>query len=189
MIREILNQFDPSIPIEQALTPPSSWYTEKAMFDAEMNSVFLNTWQAVGHIGQLEKSGQYFTGELAGQPYMVLRDDEDHCRSYYNICRHHASTILHEAGHTQELVCPYHGWTYCLKGRLKRAPHLGAIENFRREDFGLLPIQYGQWDPLVFLHFGKPALSLAEHLLPLNGQLNLKDLRFIKRETYEISCN
>ncbi len=113
--------FDPTIPIEAAPTPPKSWYTDPAVFAAEKRNVFEKAWIAVGRRDQLASPGSYFTGNLVGNPYLLLRDDNGQLRAMHNVCRHHAAIVAQECGRATELVCPYHGWTYHLDGRLKRA--------------------------------------------------------------------
>jgi hypothetical protein len=47
-LQQLLHQFDPKIPIEEAVTPPSSWYTDPSFFDLELHRLFYRGWQAVG---------------------------------------------------------------------------------------------------------------------------------------------
>lgn len=44
----LLHQFNPSIPIERALTLPSTWYTDPSFLALELDRVFCRGWQAVG---------------------------------------------------------------------------------------------------------------------------------------------
>lgn len=44
----LVEAFDPRIPLEEALTPPSSWYTDPSFFALEFNRVFFRGWQAAG---------------------------------------------------------------------------------------------------------------------------------------------
>lgn len=46
--RKIVEQFDPRIPIEKAVTPPSSWYTHSSFLSLELDRVFYRGWLAVG---------------------------------------------------------------------------------------------------------------------------------------------
>lgn len=47
-LQKLVHQFDPKVPIEEAVTPPSSWYTDPSFFDLELQRVFHRGWQAVG---------------------------------------------------------------------------------------------------------------------------------------------
>ena len=91
--RRELGRFDPSVPVESASTPPSSWYTDPAFHDAEARTVFRNSWQIVGRVDQVSERGDYFTGDLAGEPYVVLRDDAGELAAFSNVCRHHAAQV------------------------------------------------------------------------------------------------
>ena len=51
--RKLVDDFDPQIPLEKALTPPSSWYIDPSFFALELNHVFYRGWQAVGSLPSL----------------------------------------------------------------------------------------------------------------------------------------
>lgn len=48
-------RFDRMVPVEQAATPPSSWYTSKQFAGVEMNRVFGRGWQVVGNLSMLTR--------------------------------------------------------------------------------------------------------------------------------------
>jgi choline monooxygenase len=93
-------------------------------------------------------------------------------------------------------VCPYHGWTYGLDGRLRSAPRLGRAQGFSVADFGLKPIPLATWGPFVFLFFSEethagPA-ALSDKLEPLNARIPadaLRRLHFVARREYTLRCN
>ncbi|KAK3026281.1 hypothetical protein RJ639_041230 [Escallonia herrerae] len=60
--RSLVDDFNPKIPIEQALTPPTSWYTDPTFFSLELDRVFYRGWQAVGYTDQVKEARDYFTG-------------------------------------------------------------------------------------------------------------------------------
>ncbi|GAB2227084.1 hypothetical protein Drorol1_Dr00008888 [Drosera rotundifolia] len=60
----IVEDFDPRIPIEDAVTPPSSWYTDPAFYEFELDRVFYRGWQAVGYAEQVREVDDYFTGRI-----------------------------------------------------------------------------------------------------------------------------
>ena len=44
-------------------------------------------------------------------------------------------------GIAKSLQCRYHGWTYGLDGSLRACPEMEETEDFRKEDFGLVPVR------------------------------------------------
>lgn len=51
--QKLVDEFDPKIPLEKAVTPPSSWYTDPSFFALELDRVFCRGWQAVGSLPSL----------------------------------------------------------------------------------------------------------------------------------------
>ncbi|HXV78042.1 MAG TPA: hypothetical protein VD788_17160, partial [Candidatus Polarisedimenticolaceae bacterium] len=66
--------FDPDVPIERALTPPSAWYTDPAIHQTELGRVFRHAWQPVGRVEQLRSAGDFLSGDLFGEPFLVVLD-------------------------------------------------------------------------------------------------------------------
>ncbi|KAL2553918.1 choline monooxygenase [Forsythia ovata] len=46
--RKLVQEFNPKIPIEEAWTPPSSWYTDPDFYSLELDRVFYRGWHPVG---------------------------------------------------------------------------------------------------------------------------------------------
>lgn len=46
----LVEEFDPKVPIEEAVTPPSSWYTEPSFLALELDRVFSRGWLAAGSL-------------------------------------------------------------------------------------------------------------------------------------------
>jgi len=184
-----MDLFDPRIPIEKATTPPSSWYTDPASLARERGTVFRRSWQAVGRIESVAAPGDFLSGDLAGEPYLVVRDGAGELRAFYNVCRHHATCVAQGSGNTEQLICPYHGWTYGLDGRLLKAPRMAGIQAFERDDYGLVPMQVAAWGPWVFIRQEAEGPGIDQLLQPLDGRLDTARLRFDKSVTYEIACN
>ncbi len=194
---DLLAAFDPDLPLEKAHTIPSAWYSDPALYAAECRTVFGGTWLAAGRADQVAAPGSYLTADVAGEPVLVVRDQDGVLRAFYNVCRHRAARVMNEpAGLATRLRCRYHGWTYDLAGRLRGTPEFDGVADFRRADHGLVPMPVDTWGPLVFVHPGgrdeEAAQPLAEFLAPLpektNG-LGLEFLRFAGRREYELGCN
>lgn len=46
--QRLIHHFNPKTPIEEAITPPTSWYTDPSFFHLELDRVFYRGWQVVG---------------------------------------------------------------------------------------------------------------------------------------------
>src|SRR5262245_4817243 len=81
-----LARFNPDLPLEKARTIPASWYHDAEINSAERRAVFGNTWQLVGRASQVAEPGSFLTADLAGEPILVVRDQEGELRAFYNVC-------------------------------------------------------------------------------------------------------
>ncbi len=187
-----LERFHPEDPITMASTPPASWYTTPAFEAQERETVFRRRWQWVGRRDQLRAPGDYFSGDFLGWPYVVAMDTAGDLRAFYNVCSHHGTCVAEGEGTCEQWVCPYHGWTYDLQGRLKKAPRAGAIEALKAGKLDLKPLPVDTFGPLVALHFGDPVESLADQLGTLPDAFTgapFTGLTFVRRVTYDMACN
>ncbi|EOY05292.1 Choline monooxygenase (CMO-like), putative isoform 3 [Theobroma cacao] len=137
----MVREFDPKIPIEKALTPPSSWYSDPSFYAFELDRVFYRGWQAVGYSEQIKEAHDYFTGRLGNVEFVVCRDDNGNIAAFHNVCRHHASLLVSGSGKKSCFTCPYHGWTYELNGALRKATRISGIQDFIVNVFEKVSIQ------------------------------------------------
>lgn len=191
-IRRDLDRFDAHSPLSAARTPPGTWYVRPEFFELERSAVFRNTWQFVGRTDQVQKSGCYFAGEIAGAQYLVVRDQEGTLRAFHNACRHKATRLVQGEGCADQLVCGYHGWTYGLDGCLRKAPLMGERQDFSTSRYGLSPIAVQSLGPWIFLHLGTPARDLVEEYPGLEAcyrDRRLDSMAYVARRVWTLRCN
>jgi len=191
---EEVRRFDPSVTVESAVTPPSSWFVDDKFHELDQRSVFGENWIYVGRTAQCSEPGQYFSGSVGREPFVVARDNKGTLRAFYDVCRHHAAKVSPEEGEgcVDKFTCPYHGWTYGLDGRLTRANRLKDIKDFKTKDFGLKPMSVAEWGPLVFVNADPAAESgsLAKGVSPLpTNDLFSPELKWVKRVVFPVGCN
>lgn len=185
------------LPIEEASTPPASWYTSEDVMKIEENKVFTNNWIAVGTIHPLQNVGDYITGNILGTRYLICKSEDGDLRAFHNVCRHKAASVAEGQGCAKEFECPYHGWTYTLDGRLKKAPRLGGIKNFRARNNGLLPMAIDTLGPFIFILPNSDNLDRKESLRSwlgkdvdeLQNRKILDDMRYISTRKYVLKAN
>src|SRR5258708_33330344 len=109
-VRDLLNLYNPSDPLEKAWTIPAQWYFDERLAQLERDSVFAANWLVVGHLDQVREPGQFFTIDVNKEPLGVVRSDDRKLRAVYNVCRHHAAAGVPEAaGCAQTIPRPSHG--------------------------------------------------------------------------------
>jgi Rieske 2Fe-2S family protein len=98
---------------------PQPLYNDPQMFRVDMEEVFQKEWLFVGMTSEIPTKGDYVTVEIGQNPVLIVRDAEGNINAFHNTCRHRGSRICTEhRGKVANLVCPYHTWTYDLKGNL-----------------------------------------------------------------------
>ena len=70
----------------------------------------------------LPEKGSYVSRIAAGTPILVTRDEENNVNAFINACRHRGMQVASGSGCKKSFICPYHGWTYGLKGENRNIP-------------------------------------------------------------------
>lgn len=204
-LEQILNSYDANALLEHASTIPASWYTNDELYQLELQNVFAQSWQFVCRVDQVENPGQYVTADIAGEPVVIVRGNDNVLRGFFNVCRHHAAAVMTETeGTAAQLRCPYHGWTYSLAGELKGTPDFTGVCDFERAANGLLPVETAIWEQWIFVRTGKSGEQkplqigtatdslnafLGTELIAQIQPLKLNSLRWFERRHYAFDCN
>ncbi|PRP89000.1 hypothetical protein PROFUN_02278 [Planoprotostelium fungivorum] len=185
--------WDKDKPLEFADTLPSSFYTDPSNFENEMKHVFTKNWLFAAHIQNLKNIGDYVTGRYGRHPWLLVRDEDNRLKAFYNVCMHHAMTVTPSpSGNTREFVCNYHGWRYALNGRLRAAVGVKGIKEFSASKISLATIETKEVGPFVFLRFDKEDVADANHLMAAHEELSgtsYDGLEFVHGRDYPMRCN
>jgi len=193
-LRELIEKYDPTAPLAQAWAAPAPWYVDPRVLELERQTVFARSWQAVGRAEQVQTPGQYITGDVAGEPLVIVRGGDNVLRGFFSVCRHHAAAVVTQScGEATHFRCPYHGWTYSLDGTLKGTPEFSGVQNFDTSSVRLPPVETAMWESLVFvkLETGGPSLEefLSDGLIQRIRSLDLPNLQWFERRSYLLQCN
>ncbi len=99
----------------------------------------------------LREPGSYIARNAAGIPLLVVRGEDGGVRAFRNACRHRGAEVAKGAGCAKAFVCPYHGWTYQLDGRLGNVPHERGFPGLDKHEYGLVPVFAEERAGLVFV--------------------------------------
>jgi choline monooxygenase len=152
-------------------TLPYSWYTDPEILRREEDRIFRGAWQYVGHVGELDGPGSYFTTRAGKTPILVTRARDGELRGFLNVCRHRGFPVAQGHGRRETIQCPYHAWTYGLDGSLRAAPRSDEEPDFPRGELGLCSVAVDTWGPFVFANAARDCEPLAEALGSMPAQV------------------
>ncbi|MDI3285183.1 aromatic ring-hydroxylating dioxygenase subunit alpha [Polyangium sp. 15x6] len=128
---------------------PVERYLDPSIFERE-RALLRSRPVVVGFASQVASPGDFITHDHAGVPLVVTHDHDGVLRAFVNVCRHRGARIADACGHAQRLVCPYHGWSYNLSGRLEGVPHRQEFAGVDLEQRGLIELPVWRRFGLVF---------------------------------------
>ena len=131
---------------------------------------------------------------ILDEPIVITHATDGELRGFFNVCRHRAGQVALSKGNRKSLQCRYHGWTYGLDGTLRACPEMEQTENFRKEDFGLLPVRVERWGPFVFANLDHAAPPLRDQMGSIPAEVaragyDVEHMRLVERREYVIECN
>ena len=151
-------------PHGRAWSMPAGFYTSPEFLAFEIEALFRTEWTCIGRADEAAEPGDYWTLDLLGEPLLVLRDEDGRPRVFSNVCRHRGMPVANGSGSATQFQCPYHAWTYDLRGRLVRAPLIEAREDFDRSGCGLPEVATEEWHGFLFVNLDGGASPLAPRL-------------------------
>ncbi len=147
---------------EPTYSMPSRFYTDPAVYDAEKEKIFYRSWQFAGHVSDLPDPGSFRTLQIADESIVVVRDREGTLRAFYNVCRHRAHRIVEGSGKCRRLVCPYHGWSYNLDGRLHEARGTEDTPGLDLSAIRLTPVRLEVFCGFILVNLDREAPGLED---------------------------
>lgn len=155
-------------PFDEAHAMPPEVYTSPGFLELEKQGIFGTEWQCLGRASALSKRGDYLTGEINGQPILVVRTPEGVLRAMSNVCLHRMSVLLEGRGNTQTIVCPYHAWSYTLNGDLRGAPQMAEQPGFCKDAYQLPALRLEVWQGWIYATLDPEARPMAQRMSELD---------------------
>jgi len=149
--------------VDQTHKPGEVYFSEDVM-KTEIEEIFMKEWLLVGRVEEVEKSGDYFTHQVADEPVVVARDKAGKIQAFANVCRHRGVKVAWGEGNTKYFSCPYHGWVYGTNGELVDAQYLDKSKSFDKKNCSLPKIRTEMWEGFIFINFNDDAQPLMHSL-------------------------
>jgi phenylpropionate dioxygenase-like ring-hydroxylating dioxygenase large terminal subunit len=101
---------------------PINWYVDPHIYAFEQHHLFSKAPTYLGHEIMVPHVGDYYVLDWTSEAKSLIHS-QDGISAISNVCRHRQAIMLKGHGHTKNIVCPLHRWTYNLEGKLLGAPH------------------------------------------------------------------
>ncbi len=171
-VAALLRELTPQSLEREATALPRALYASPEVYQLEQARIFGRAWFYAAHVSEIPAPGAYLALTIAGQPLLLVRDEEGTLRGFFNVCPHRAAPLAEGSGSCKRLVCRYHAWSFDLQGKLRGAPDMRGAEGFDRDAHGLAPVQVQAWGPFVFVNLSPEAGPLGDQLGDLAGMFD-----------------
>jgi nitrite reductase/ring-hydroxylating ferredoxin subunit len=155
---------------------PLGLYGTEAVYQQELRQIYGRCWVFLAHESEIPNHGDYVVRKIGEDDFIVTRDREGGIHVMFDACRHRGVKVARaSAGNTKGFVCPYHGWTYDIKGQLTGAPLWNsAYGNMDKTANALLPAtQVDTFQGLSFATLDATTPPLKEYLGGMGWYLDL----------------
>jgi 3-phenylpropionate/trans-cinnamate dioxygenase alpha subunit len=143
-------------------------FSDPEIYAAEMERIFARAWNFMCHESQIPEIGDFFMNRISDDQVIVVRNKAKGVSVLLNSCRHRGAAVCRaEQGRAKSFMCPYHGWSYALDGKLVGVPGLKEFyrNDLKKDDLGLAqPAQVSSYKGFVFATMDPAAPPLEEYL-------------------------
>lgn len=154
-------------------------YTSPEIYKMELERCFYSAhWCYVGLEAEIPNHGDFKRTVIGERSVIMIRGAQGEINVVENVCAHRGMQFCRARhGNKKELVCPYHQWSYSLKGDLQGVPFRrgvkkdGAVQggmpkDFNPSDHALTQLRVATRGGVVFASFDHTVESLEEFLGP-----------------------
>jgi anthranilate 1,2-dioxygenase large subunit len=190
-------------PSDALHTIPDWVYTSQAVHDLEIERIFRGkTWNFVGLEAEVPDTGSFKRSYVGPVPVVVSRAADGEISVFENRCAHRGAEFCrHGQGKATEFVCPYHQWSYDLKGNLQGVPFKrgvnrsgGMPKDFVNAEHGLRKLRVATRNGVIFASYSPDVEPLEEYLTPeilvdFDTVFNGRKLKIHGYYRNEVPCN
>jgi phenylpropionate dioxygenase-like ring-hydroxylating dioxygenase large terminal subunit len=180
------------IPVEAYISPE---YARR-----EQTHLWRKVWQVAGRCEDLPGPGSFLTYDILEDSIIVVRDDDNQLRAYFNACPHRGRKLIdipegerYVRGRRSQFVCGFHGWRFDFAGNntfmAEAQDWQGKVDSACA---GLTPVQVDTWGGWIWINMDPEAGSLRDYLEPAASLLDpfaLDKMRCRWRKWGVFDCN
>jgi salicylate 5-hydroxylase large subunit len=193
----------PSSPDAGVSRVPYKVYSDKEIYARELERIFYGPyWQFVGLESEIPNPGDFKRAMIGERSVLMTRDTDGQINVVLNACAHRGVELCQaKLGNQKPIVCPYHQWSYDLKGNLAGVPFRKGLHgkggfpaDFDPKQHGLTKLAVERLNGLVFASFDRTLNSFAEEVGPevhkwLTRVFDGRTIRVLGYQRQRLKCN
>jgi len=176
-------------------TLPAGAYYDPLNHRRELQSIWYRQWLCIGRADDWMDPGEFRRVRVGAEQVIITLAEDRSLHAFHNTCRHRGSQLCAADSGTfsnGRIVCPYHAWSYSLKGELRHAPRTTPSDSIELQDFPLYPVALEVWRGFVFINLDPANRTLEQALGAEADNLAawpLEDLRRVHQEKHCLAAN
>ena len=154
---------------------PFSRYFDRGYADLELEHVWKKCWQFACREEDIPEIGDRYPYDVGPLSFIIIRSGENEFRAFNNSCLHRGTKLCTAITGSDQIRCPFHGWTWNVDGSLKRIPSRWDFPHVD-DSFRLPEIQLDRWGGCIFVNPDLEAAPLSDSLGVLPAHFSHFDL-------------
>ncbi len=170
-------------PAEGIARVPYWAYSDAEIYAREQARIFGGpSWSYVALEAEIPAAGDYKRTFVGEKPVVVVRDQDGGVNVFENRCAHRGVQFCQRhLGNALEIMCPYHQWTYDLKGNLIGVPFRRGVKKQGGMPADFDPKAHGLRRLEVHVRRGAVFASFAADVEPFEAYLGTSMLALFDR--------
>ena len=169
-------------------------YTDPVRFEAEKRELFGKAPLLAGLSCEVADPGDVMLFDSAGPGILIVRARDGSLNAFLNMCTHRAARLVADCSRRKLVVCPFHGWSFDLNGKVVAMPGEASFEGVEWSTRNLIRVPVGEWGGMVFVkaHAGDEGIDVEGWLgamAPELLQLDLAGAKLIKHSRVDVEAN
>ncbi len=178
-------------------------YSDADIYRRELERLFYGPyWHYIGIDCEIPVAGDYKRTVIGERSVLAIRDENGAISVMLNRCAHRGVELCQETfGHGKRIVCPYHQWSYDLRGSLKGVPFRNGLDgsggfpaDFNPAEHGLTKLTTCTVNGLIFASFDPNVAPFESVVGPevypwVTRLFDGRPIRILGYQRQRIACN